>query len=218
MTAQPGDNSGITPEREKLFFYHRRKYLRALAAKKAADAAMKNCGKSIKADLGEFGLDELKDYETAQTPEGQEKLKLKSESTLRALRMAGMPVGTQLDIFTDRAPIDERAAQAGREAGMRGDTLSNPYNEASEEGQAFAAAWHEGQKAIFDIEKLKDVEAGGDELIKGDIELVRIEATPKKRGRPPKVRNGSDMDTATIAADAAKAAAEADAAGSSVSQ
>jgi hypothetical protein len=219
MPAVPGDNSGIDPDREKLFFYHRRKYVTALAAKKAADAAMKNCGKAIKGDLGEFGLDEIKDYETAQTPEGQEKLKAKSEGIMRALRLAGMPVGTQLDIFTDRAPLVERAARTGREAGMRGDSLSNPYNEASEEGIAFAEGWHAGQQDIFAIEKLKEAEASGDELIKGDDEppmpqLMDQVTIPKKRGR--KARNGAAMDTEAIAAEASQANAAADAAAQSV--
>lgn len=220
MPGLPGHNSGIDPEREKLFYLHLRRYRKTLAAKKEADAAMRNCGKAVRADLGEFGLDELKDYETAQTPEGQEKLKLKSEGILRALHLAGMPIGTQIDLFSDLAPLDERAARAGREAGMRGDTLSNPYNEGSAEGRAFAEAWHAGQQAIFAIEKLKEAEAGGDELIKGEEEepglrqlMDDVTAAPKKRGRKPK--NGA-MDTADIAADASKAAAEAEAAAQSI--
>ena len=192
--ANAGIGDNIDPEREKLFFYHRRKYVAALAAKKAADAAMKNCGKAIKVDLGDFGLDEIKDYETALTPEGQERLKAKSEATLRALRLAGMPVGTQIDMFEDRAPLVERAATMGREAGMRGDALANPYNEASEEGRAYSQAWHEGQEAIFAISKIKDAEASGESLIKG--EGVRDEA-PKKRGRPKKAQAGAGADGET---------------------
>jgi hypothetical protein len=223
MPAQPLDNSGVDADRQKLFFYHLRKWRSALKAKKEADAAMKNCGKAIKGDLGEFGLDELKDYETAQTPEGQERLKLKSEGILRALHLAGVPVGTQLDIFEDRAPIVERAGRAGYEAGMRGDALSNPYTEASEEGRAYAQRWHEGQQAIFAIGQLKDAEAAGVELIKGEggedepaMQQLMDGVSKPKRGRPPKKGNGAKMDDAALAAEASAANAAADTAAQSI--
>lgn len=187
-TATVGDNSD--KQHEGLLFFHLRKYNAALAAKKAADAAMKNCGKAIKSDLGEFGLDEIKDYLTAQTEEGQQRLKAKSEATLRALRLAGMPVGTQLDLLDSPAPLDERAYRDGREAGMRGDSLRNPYNEASEAGQAYGNGWTDGQQAIFAIEKIKEAEASGTVLIKAD-------EAPKKRGRPPKAKAGEALTGAT---------------------
>ena len=54
------------------------------------------------------------------------------------MRFAGIAINTQLDIFEDRAPLDDRAFRDGEEAGLRGDSLANPYNEASAEGQAYA--------------------------------------------------------------------------------
>jgi hypothetical protein len=182
--AEIGDKS--EKQHEDLFFFWLRKYRTALSVKKAADAAIKNCGKGIKADLGEFGLDEIKDYEVAQTEEGQQRLKARHEATLRALRFAGMPVGTQLDLLADRAPLDDRAYRDGKEAGMRGESLANPYNEASEAGMAYSKGWHDGQEAIFAIEKLKETEASGETLIKAD-------AAPKKRGRPAKAKAGEPL-------------------------
>lgn len=187
MAAKAGDNSD--KEHTDLMFYHVRKYNAALAVKKAADAAMKNCGKSIKADLGEFGLDEIKDYLIAQTAEGQQRLQARHEATLRALRLAGMPVGTQLDLLDNPAPLDERAYRDGKEAGMRGDSLANPYNESSDPGRAFAKGWHEGQEAIFAIEKIKETEASGEELIKA----ADAKPEPKKRGRPAKAKAGTPL-------------------------
>lgn len=196
-----GDNSGVDKEHEALFFAHLRKYNKALADKKAADAAMKNVGKKVLAHLGDFGLDEIKDYLKAQTPEGQEELKARHEATLRALYLAGAPVGTQIDLFEDRAPLLDRAARDGREAGMRGDALANPYNEASEEGRAYADSWHAGQEAIFAITRKIEAEESGEELVKA----ADAQAEPKKRGRPAKAKAGSPLDGETP--DSAKAAA-----------
>lgn len=152
-------------DRKVLFFINRKDYLEALAAQKAANARMKQVGKVIKADLGEYGLDQIKTYEKAQTPEGQAKLKARQEAERQAMAFAGVPINTQLDIFTDRAPLDERAYRDGEEAGLRGDSLSNPYNEGSAEGQGYARGWHDGQGALFAGIKKKEEAASGDELI-----------------------------------------------------
>lgn len=162
-----GHNSGEISEQDKkvLFFINRRNYLAALEAKKAADAKMKLIGKAIKADLGEFGLDQIKTYEKLRTAEGLEEIKAKRDAEAQAMRFAGMPEGTQLDLLVDRMPLVDRAFRDGEEAGLRGDTLSNPYNEASEEGQHYASGWHEGQKALFAGIKKKEAEESSDELI-----------------------------------------------------
>lgn len=162
-----GRNSGELSEtdRKVLFFINRKNYLEAQAAQKAANARMKQVGKVIKADLGEYGLDQIKTYETAQTPEGQAKLKARQEAERQAMAFAGVPINTQLDIFTDRAPLTERAYRDGEEAGLRGDSLANPYNEASAEGQEYARGLHDGQGALFAGIKKKEEAASGDELI-----------------------------------------------------
>lgn len=162
---EPGHN-GEEQSRKVLFHINRRAYHEALAVKKAADAKLKTVGKTIKSDLGENGLQQIKDYDLAQTPEGQAKLKAEIDARAQAMRFAGMAVNTQVDMFEDLAPLAERAYAAGEEAGMRGDTLSNPYNEGSTEGQEFARGWHAGQEAIFAI-KQKRNEEGADDLIKG---------------------------------------------------
>lgn len=165
-----GHNSGDMSEadRKVLFFINRQAYLKAMEAKKLADAAVKNVGKQIKSDLGPNGLLQIKTYEQARTAEGLEEIKAKQEAERQALMFAGVPINTQLDIFEDRAPLDEKAFRDGEEAGLRGDFLQNPYNEASAEGQAFAKGWHEGQSALFAGIKKKEVEA--EELIKAQRE------------------------------------------------
>jgi hypothetical protein len=166
--ATAGHNSGEISEKDRkvLFFINRKDYLEALAVQKAATSKMKLVGKAIKADLGKYGLDQIKAYEQAQTPEGLAELKARRDADIQAMRFAGVPVNTQLDIFTDRLPLDERAYTEGEEAGLRGDTLSNPYNEASPEGQEWARGWHDGQGALFAGIKQKEM-AKADERIVG---------------------------------------------------
>lgn len=169
MTAPAGHNSKPTDQDHKvLFFINRLEYLKALAAQKAAAAEMKRVGKVIKADLGKYGLDQIKAYEKAQTPEGVAELKAAQAAERQAMAFAGVPVNTQLDIFLDRAPLDERAYHEGEEAGLRGDTLNNPYNEASTEGREYARGWHAGQGALFAGIKKKEEAASSDDLIEGD--------------------------------------------------
>lgn len=161
-TPAAGHNEPGEHERKVLFFMSRNAYVKALAAKKLADAAFKNACKTIKADLGENGVDQIKAYEQAQTPEGQEKLNAEIAAKAQALRFAGKPVNYQVDMFEDLAPLAEKAFGMGEEAGLRGDTLANPYNEGSDEGRNYAEGWHAGQAALAaGIKKLEP------EIIKG---------------------------------------------------
>lgn len=168
-TPAAGHNSADSAEQERrvLFFIDRKAYLDALAAKKAADAKLKNVCKTIKSDLGEYGLDQIKAYEKLQTPEGKAEITARHEAERQAMRFAGMAINTQLDIFKDRTPLIERAYRDGETAGLEGQTLSNPFNEASEEGREFARGWHDGQGALFAGIKQKEVDASPDEVIKG---------------------------------------------------
>lgn len=168
MNAGHNSDGMAEKDRKVLFFINRRNWLAAQAEKKAADAKMKNVGKAIKADLGEYGLSQIKAYEKAQTAEGLAELKAAQAAELQAMAFAGVPVNTQLDIFADLVPIAERAYNDGEEAGLRGDTLSNPFNESSHEGQRYAQGWHDGQGALFAGIKKKEAEASTDELIKGE--------------------------------------------------
>jgi hypothetical protein len=168
--AGAGHNGGDTADldRKVLFHINRQNWLKALAAKKAADAALKNVCKVVKSDLGEFGMSQIKAYEKAQTPEGKAELQAQEAATRQAMAWAGIPVNTQLDLLVDLAPLDERAYQDGLDAGLRGDTLTNPFNPLSGEGQAFEKGWHDGQGALFaGIKQKQDDAAVSDELIKG---------------------------------------------------
>jgi hypothetical protein len=163
-----GHNSGTEDDNRKvLFFMNRNAYVKALEAKKAADAALKNVGKTIKADLGEHGLRQIKLYEQMRTPEGEAKAKAAMEADRQAARWAGLPVDTQADMFADLAPLDERAFEEGEEAGLRGDTYDNPYDVNSVAGRQFKTGWESGQAKLFAGIKQKEAEASTDEHISG---------------------------------------------------
>jgi hypothetical protein len=180
--AAAGHNSGDSEDldRKVLFHINRQNWLKAMAAKKLAHAALKNVSKVIKSDLGEHGLLQIKAYEQAQTPEGKAELQAKQAAERQAMAWAGIPVNTQLDMLVDLAPLDERAYQDGLDAGLRGDTLSNPFNPLSGEGQAFEKGWHDGQGALFAGIKKKE-EAGADELIKGSDDEPGFEVDDDER-------------------------------------
>lgn len=152
-------------DRKVLFFMDRNAYVKALEAKKAADAAFKNVCKTIKSDLGEHGLAQIKLYEQARTPEGEAKIKARMEAERQAARWAGLAVNTQADLFdADLAPIDDRAYAEGEEAGLRGDTLANPFDVNSKPGRRFEEGWKAGQASLAEGFRKK---ADGDELISG---------------------------------------------------
>lgn len=171
-TAPAGHNSGISDDdRRVLFFINRNEHVKLLAAKKAADAALKNHGKKIKADLGENGMRQIKLYEELRTPEGEERFKAQRLADAQVAAWAGLPVNTQADMFTDLAPLDERAFADGEEAGLRGDTLSNPYDVNSQHGRQFEAGWKAGQERLFEGIKKMEAAASTDEHIAADPEF-----------------------------------------------
>ena len=161
-----GHNSISEQDRRNLFFVDRHLYLKAMAAKKAADAAVKNVGKLIKADLGPNGLDQIKLYEKAKTDEGLQAIKDEIEAKRQALAYADIPVNTQIDLFDMTATNDEKAYKAGLTAGLEGETLINPYNEATQDGQDWARGWHEGQGILLAGIKQKEKTEPKSELIK----------------------------------------------------
>jgi hypothetical protein len=92
------------------------------------------------------------------------------EATLKILKIRGRPAtSSQLELLTsedDRTPLDERAAEEGRYAGIMGfGDDANPYGIDSAAGQAWQNAYNGGceeRKLILSLEPSAD-----SELIKG---------------------------------------------------
>lgn len=149
-------------QEETLFFISRNAYVKALDAKKAADAAFKNVCKTVKADLGEHGVDQIKLYEQSRTPEGEAKAKAKLEADMKVFRWAKIPIGTQFDLLENDTDLEDRAYHDGLESGLRGETLDNPFGKGTESHDRFETGWRAGQKRLAaGITKTELIKGGG---------------------------------------------------------
>lgn len=133
-------------------------YERALKAKKDADAAFKNVCKLIKAEGGTVASVKL--TLDLRTPEGEAKLKAQIEESIRVARWNNLAVGTQGDIFgPDRRPVDERAFDDGKLAGMSGKDCKPPHSPDTEAYNKWVEGWHHGQSVLGAGIKQKPPEA-----------------------------------------------------------
>jgi len=157
-------------QRYSLVEQHRQTHERLLAAKKAADNALKNHGKIVKADLGKDGMAEIKAVVEAQTPEGVAAIRARIQREARILRWMNEPIGTQADIFPqDRTPAAERAYAEGKRQGLAGESCSNPHHHTTEAHREHARGYADGQetKAKNGFKKL-DGDAPKGSLPRGD--------------------------------------------------
>lgn len=186
----------LTPEQRKaLTFQHLKSYERLLGLKKAADKALKDGCKLIKAELGADGVSLIKDMIAMRTPEGEADIRAAIERQRRAAEYMGAPLGAQLALFDqeDRTPAVDRARAEGERDGMDGKSLSNPYDASLPQAEAYAEGWHFGQKAIFNIQPLEG--ASGAEGSHGALTMdagvtIALDGEPRGKGRPRFTRLG----------------------------
>jgi hypothetical protein len=136
-----GHNSELNDaERRALTLHHKRLYEAADALVEKAKAERTAVSDLAKSDLGKGALADIKDLIVY----GDEtKAKANIERVLRLARWSGMPVGTTVDLFD--VPVDDRAAEEGRTAGMAGEACNVPTHYPPTAHQRYIAAWHEGQ-------------------------------------------------------------------------
>lgn len=155
-----GSIENMTDEQEqKLFADNLKKYERLLAAKKAADKALQDHGKIIKSDHGEHGLLMIKTTIALRKPESESAEKEKIEAVAKAMRWSGLPIGSQGSLFEpdDGLTVEQRAFEAGKRAGIRGESMSAPVEYGTGDAyQEWAKGWHAGQESIFAIRKGPD--------------------------------------------------------------
>ncbi|MGE0575427.1 MAG: hypothetical protein AB7F22_10475 [Reyranella sp.] len=207
-----GHNSGdMTEEQRKaLTFSHKRLYEKALAAKKAADADLKNAAKRAKAELGDDAVALIKDMIALEGDDGEEKIKAAIDRQRRAAEYMGLPLGAQLTMFDepDRTPAVDRARAEGQRDGMQGKSLVNPYAPELEQHAAYAEGWHDGQKAIFNLKPLED--AAEDDPRPRFLKEKDAELPPKpKKGRGRKTPEEAAAETAVAEKGIIAAAGEA---------
>lgn len=206
-----GHNSGDLTEDQKIALHlnnHVPAYERALAAKKEADATFKNVCKSIKADGG--SIDEVKLTIKLKTPEGEAALKAAIESQLRVARWNGLSVGTQGDLFgPDRRPIEERAAEDGKRAGLAGQDCKPPSGLSTEANGAWVSAWHEGQAVLAagfgkkpDAEVLRPVSSDTEQGIDSFDAAANGDIEDYQPGDEVQVESDDDFEVPTFLRDA----------------
>jgi hypothetical protein len=150
-------------QRYSLTEQHKNKYLLLMATKTAADTALKNFGKIVKADLGEDGLQDIKDLIQLKTPEGEAAMKAMMERQARVMRWMNIAIGSQGALFAeeDRTPITDRAFAEGKRQGLAGETISNPHHHTTEAHRSHLAGYEAGQATnAAGIKKLDDAPKG----------------------------------------------------------
>ena len=148
-----GDNSDALTDDElrTLAFQHRDKYAKALAQKKKSDADFKNVCKSAKAELGKGAVDIIKDLIALEDPEGEAALREKLKRQADAMRWAGLPLGTQIDLAlgeVDRTPSVDRAFDEGKKQSAEGKPAKPSYDPSTPQYRAFMDGYAEHQAAL----------------------------------------------------------------------
>jgi hypothetical protein len=154
----------LTDDQEHaLTAHHASAYGKLLAAKKTADANLKNGVKLAKAEG--IGLAAIKEYIDFQTPDGRERLEEEIARKHKIARWAGLPVGTQLNFFEDdRAPLEYEVFNDGKRAGLKGDRCDPPHHLPGALAQQWQEGWHEGQAVLATKFSPLATEEVGDEI------------------------------------------------------
>jgi hypothetical protein len=135
-------------ERQATFYRHTGEYEKALEKKKAADAAFKNVCKIIKTEG--IQIEDIKTAISLKDPAGSAILRDLIERQLRVARWMNAPVGTQFSMLdeVDRTPIDERAYEAGKRAGLAGDPATPPRSYTGELITKWTEGFNEGNAVL----------------------------------------------------------------------
>lgn len=142
-------NSELTDdERRALLFQHVGTYERMLAAKKKADADLKNACKVAKAELGKDAVADIKDVIALKSPEGEAALRAEIDRKLRVARYVNAPVGHQFTFAEDMRPSEDRAFEDGKRVGLEGGPMTPPHDPSVPQHQKWLEGWHVGQGVL----------------------------------------------------------------------
>ncbi|MFG1417198.1 hypothetical protein V5F38_05215 [Xanthobacter sp. V0B-10] len=143
-----GHNQLTEEQREALFFQHKKKYEQFLAAKKKADAELKNACKLAKSEVGDDAVERIKYAIELESEEGEARLKERIARQMEVARWMGLPVGAQSELFgDDRTPAEDKAYAEGKRAGMAGNERRPPnYDASSPQAQAWLRGYDAGQE------------------------------------------------------------------------
>jgi len=132
-------------QKQRLVAQHVPEYERLLQAQKDANKDMKDFGKTVKADLGKHGMDQIKLMVALSDPDGEAESKAKLAAQIEAMRWAKLPIGTMEDLFPeDRANAAERAERDGYQTGVKGGDPKVPPQFAAQTAD-WMEGWNNGQ-------------------------------------------------------------------------
>jgi hypothetical protein len=147
--AERRKNSELTEDEKRVLLYqHRDHYKVALAAKKAADAELKNVCKKAKAECGKNAVADIKDLIALAEPGGDVGLRDEIERKLRLARWASVPVGHQFSFSEDMRPATDVAFEQGKIRGLEGGDMTPPYAPSLPQYQRWLEGWHAGQEIL----------------------------------------------------------------------
>lgn len=148
-------------ERFALLSRHKQSIVALRAAKKEAATAVKDAEKLCKSELGDEAVAEIDHMILLETAEGEAKFKKTVEREVRVAKWMGLPVGANGNLFddVDRTPSVDRAAGAGKRAGLAGERAECPHDPSTEQYTAWMTGYHEGQKIAFNIKPIEPIVA-----------------------------------------------------------
>lgn len=181
QTAGIGHNNGgelTSDQRRCLAGIYRREHTPLSDQKKAADKALKDWGKRLKADLGEHGAEQVKIMIASETEEGAQKVDAKIKAMGEARRWASHS-DNQLGLFPEKDKNGEtKAYNAGKLSGLDGEPLHNPYGAGTSDHDDFARGHQDGSSVMDEVlgilksrEEAEAEEQDQDELVKGGADL-----------------------------------------------
>lgn len=137
-------------QRIALTILHKNAYVTALAAKKAADKAIKDIAKIAKAELGADAVADIKQIIELETEEGEKRQKAEIERAMRVARWMNVPYGSQAHLFgePDRTPAVDRAYSEGKLDGLAGKDQVSHYAPSTEQYNKYLEGWSDGQKVL----------------------------------------------------------------------
>lgn len=144
-----GHNSNLTEaERKALFFHHLRKRMAHNANLAEVNAAKKADGKLAQAD--NIVLGDLDYAIKAINADDKATVTDRFLAHGEVLSWLNLTPGFQSDLLRDRAPAIERIEGDGELAGLAGKDPESPYDDGSDEDQAWLRGWHKGQQIMRD--------------------------------------------------------------------
>lgn len=120
-------------------------YEKALAVKKKADNDFKNTCKVIKSEGG--SVDQVKMTISLRTVEGEQAFRDNLAAMQEAAEWNG--VGVQIDLeFNLRQPADDKAFDAGKRAGLAGESARAPYDPGTSQAKRWLEGHADGQAVL----------------------------------------------------------------------